>query len=102
MFFGLVLSTAVFSACSGGASGPETPPPPDNSAPPPPAASGAADMPNENPVPTTTAKKEPATMEDCKQITGNSLVNEPPANGTVMNNAMTSGDAGTSDRLAPL
>jgi hypothetical protein len=98
---GLVLGSACFAACSNGSQPPQPPSGPDA---PPPAASGGPDMPSETPPPPSAeAKKTPQTMADCKELTGSSsLVNEPPAGGTVMNNAMTAGDAGSSDRMAPL
>ena len=46
-------------------------------------------------------KKAPETVEDCKVI-ASEITNEPPEGGVVMNNAMTSADAGSSDRLQPL
>jgi len=46
-------------------------------------------------------KKQPETVADCKQMLSD-ITNEPPDGGVVMNNAMTSADAGTSDRLAPM
>ncbi|HVY48590.1 MAG TPA: AgmX/PglI C-terminal domain-containing protein [Minicystis sp.] len=98
---GVVLGSACFVACSSG-SPPETPPPAQ--AAPPPAAAGSVDMPSETPEPPKAgAKKTPETAADCKEILGSSsLVNEPPSNATVMNNAMTAKDAGSSDRLQGL
>ena len=56
--------------------------------------SAAAPAPNAASVP-------PRTAADCKQL-ASEIINEPPEGGLVMNNATTSGDAGASDRLAPL
>jgi hypothetical protein len=94
---GLVLSSACFAACSSGspppqpAAGPDGPP-------------GTADMPTEAPPPATAEAKKPppSNMADCKNITGSSSTENGPPNGTVMNNAMTAGDAGASDRMQPL
>lgn len=46
-------------------------------------------------------KKTPETVADCKQVLSE-ITNEPPEGGVVMNNAATSADAGSSDRLQPL
>jgi hypothetical protein len=47
------------------------------------------------------AGSAPRTAADCREL-ATEITNEPPDGGLVMNNAMTSGDAGASDRLAPL
>jgi hypothetical protein len=101
-FLGLVALGALFAACSGGAAPPSPPtgggPDPQGSAdlgaspapaPPPPAPAA--------PIP----KKEPQTGADCKHL-ASVITNEPPSGGVVMNNAMTSADAGTSDRFASM
>jgi len=47
------------------------------------------------------AKKEPQKASDCKDMLAE-ITNDPPANGVVMNNAQTAGDAGASDRFQPM
>ena len=61
------------------------------------------DMPGAAPAAAMTTSPPPAarTAADCRQL-ASEILNEPPDGGVVMNNAMTSGDAGASDRLAPL
>ncbi|WP_437898834.1 AgmX/PglI C-terminal domain-containing protein [Sorangium sp. So ce124] len=121
VFTGVLLAAALFAACSSGTAPP--PSPPDSaslnaspSPPPPsqPASPGAADPGATAPGaadPGATApaqpdrpasrKKAPETVEDCKVIASD-ITNEPPDGGVVMNNATTSADAGSSDRLQPL
>jgi hypothetical protein len=95
---GLVLSSVGFAACSSSSppqpvAGPDAPPP----------SGSAADMPSEvAPPPDMSAKKAPTTMAECKDIIGNGSAPNDPPNGTVMNNAMTAGDAGSSDRMQGL
>jgi hypothetical protein len=97
VFVGLALTALAFAACSNGSSPPAQPPAPESQPPPP---TGAVDMPGEGPsAPAQTGRKTPDSADDCKQIRGNS---SDPSGGVVMNNAMTSGDAGSSDRLQGL
>lgn len=116
VFTGVLLAATLFVACSSGTSPPS---PPDSaslgasppSASPPPASQPtaaadpvAADLGAAAPAqPDKPAarKKAPETVEDCKVI-ASEITNEPPEGGVVMNNAMTSADAGSSDRLQPL
>lgn len=111
VFTGVLLAATLFAACSSGTA----PPPPPESAPlgasPPPASqpTAATDQAGGDPgaaAPVQVNKpaargKAPETVEDCKTITAE-ITNEPPDGGVVMNNAMTSADAGSSDRLEPL
>ncbi|WP_157906556.1 AgmX/PglI C-terminal domain-containing protein [Sorangium cellulosum] len=127
VFTGVLLAAALFAACSSGAAPPPSPPdsapppsPPDSAPPPspPPAsqpaspgaadpgatAAGAADPGAAAPAQPdrpASRKKAPETVEDCKVI-ASEITNDPPDGGVVMNNATTSADAGSSDRLQPL
>ncbi|WP_438009183.1 AgmX/PglI C-terminal domain-containing protein [Sorangium sp. So ce321] len=122
VFTGVLLAATLFAACSSGTTPPSPPESASPGAPPPPAsqptgatesqpsaaaAPGAADQGTAAPGAATPAqpaagrKKAPETVEDCKAI-ASEITNEPPDGGVVMNNAMTSADAGSSDRLQPL
>ena len=52
-------------------------------------------------TPTAPARKEPHTTADCTQML-TEIVNDPPNEGVVMNNAQTAADAGRSDRFTPM
>ncbi|WP_437679493.1 AgmX/PglI C-terminal domain-containing protein [Sorangium sp. So ce131] len=117
VFTGVLLAAVTFAACSGGT----TPSQPPDSAPV--GAASPSPQPAEQPAASPAApdeaaaaapaaaqaqparpagpKKAPETVEDCKSL-GTEIANEPPDGGVVMNNAMTSADAGSSDRLQPL
>lgn len=121
VFTGVLLAATLFAACSSGTA----PPSPPDSAPlgassPPASQPGAAADPGAaapgaaapgatdpgaaapaQPDKPATRRKAPETVEDCKVI-ASEITNEPPDGGVVMNNAMTSADAGSSDRLQPL
>ncbi|AUX21097.1 hypothetical protein SOCEGT47_015750 [Sorangium cellulosum] len=110
VFTGVLLAAALFAACSSGTAPPSPPdsaplgspaPPPatDPGAEPPVASGGAAAAPvlPDRPAP----RRKAETVEDCKEL-ATEITNEPPDGGVVMNNAMTSADAGSSDRLQPL
>ncbi|WP_437591884.1 AgmX/PglI C-terminal domain-containing protein [Sorangium sp. So ce1000] len=119
VFTGVLLAATLFAACSSGTAPP--PSQPDSAslgAAPPPAsqpasatapgaadpgatAPGAAEPGATAPAQAASRKKAPETVEDCKAI-ASEITNEPPDGGVVMNNAMTSADAGASDRLQPL
>ena len=100
---GLALVVGGFAACSSSPPA-ETPPagtgaPADTStapAPPPdqpPAGEGASGG--------TSKAKNAQTVADCKELLSQ-ITNDPPDGGVVMNNATTAGDAGASDRFAPM
>lgn len=116
VFTGVLVAATLFAACSSGTA----PPSPPESAPlgasPPPASqpSAATDQVASDPgaaapgaaAPPPANKpagrgEAPETVEDCKTIAAE-ITNDPPDGGVVMNNAMTSADAGSSDRLQPL
>ncbi|XYI00530.1 AgmX/PglI C-terminal domain-containing protein [Sorangium sp. So ce1128] len=116
VFTGVLLAATLFAACSSGTAPPSPPESASPGASPPPAsqptgatespsaaaAPGAADQGTAAPAqPAAGRKKAPETVEDCKAI-ASEITNEPPDGGVVMNNAMTSADAGSSDRLQPL
>ncbi|WP_437758019.1 AgmX/PglI C-terminal domain-containing protein [Sorangium sp. So ce1389] len=122
VFTGVLLAATLFAACSSGTTPPSPPesaspgaaPPPESqptgateSQPSAAAAPGAADQGTAASgaaapaQPAAGRKKAPETVEDCKAI-ASEITNEPPDGGVVMNNAMTSADAGSSDRLQPL
>lgn len=89
---GLVAAAIGFTACAGGGAPAEAPPlatAAQSAAPPPPVV--------EAPKP----KPAPKTAADCKELVSE-IVNDPPTNGVPLNNAMTSKDAGASDRLESL
>jgi hypothetical protein len=96
---GLVFGAFGFAACSSGqAPSPSTLPtseaPATTVAPligPPPTAETAAARP----------KIAPQSVADCSRVLSD-ITNAPPAGGVVMNNAMTAGDAGHSDRFQPV
>ncbi|HTN84597.1 MAG TPA: AgmX/PglI C-terminal domain-containing protein [Sorangium sp.] len=122
VFTGVLVAATLFAACSSGTTPPSPPESASPGASPPPAsqptgatesqpsaaaAPGAADQgtaasgaaaPSQ---PAAGRKKAPETVEDCKAI-ASEITNEPPDGGVVMNNATTSADAGSSDRLQPL
>src|SRR5262245_33754133 len=92
LVLGLGFIAAAFAACSNGST-----PPPDI----PPGA-------NVNQTTTTAplidpppSKSAPKTAADCKNL-ASEITNDPPSSGVALNNAQTSGDAGSTDRLAPL
>jgi hypothetical protein len=99
IFLGLLAASASFAACAGGGPPPGTPPGAEPSAtvttttvvPLPLAAASAA--PKARPTPKSTA--------DCKVVLSD-ITNEPPQGAVALNNAMTSKDAGATDRLEPL
>jgi hypothetical protein len=99
---GLLLGVLSFAACSSGSA--PTPPP---STPPAPDAVAASDpaltaKPADTAAaPPQKARPKPQSVADCKQIMSE-IVNAPPDGGVVMNNAMTAGDAGRSDRFQPM
>ncbi|XXT22212.1 AgmX/PglI C-terminal domain-containing protein [Sorangium sp. So ce429] len=122
VFTGVLLAATLFAACSSGTAPPSPPESASLGASPPPASQptgatesqpgaaaapgaadqGAADQGTAAPAqPAAGRKKAPETVEDCKAI-ASEITNEPPDGGVVMNNAMTSADAGSSDRLQPL
>ncbi|MFO0755626.1 MAG: hypothetical protein U0359_04010 [Byssovorax sp.] len=101
---GLLGAAIAFGACAGG----QTTPAPT------PAATTAGPSDPSNPVPTTAVslstsaplvdvpkKPPPSSAADCK-VALSELVNVPPSNGVVMNNAMTTVDAGAADRFQPM
>lgn len=115
VFLGLFTAAAAFSACSSGPTPwthPDTastsargPALPDNA---PPAAPDGVDMqgpesntPKAAPAAPAAPKKQPETVADCKQLASD-ITNEPPDGAVAMNNANTSADAGSSDRLQPM
>lgn len=98
IFLGLTLGAFTFAACSSG----QTPPPP------PPTGSDSVGPPGASPSPNTaTAAPEgapgsaAATAPSPKGPPQSDITNEPDG-GVALNNAMTAGDAGGSDRLQPL
>lgn len=96
VFFGLALSTLGFAACSSG----QTPTPPAS---PPSEAAVTTVAPLYGPAPTAETvvsriKAAPQSTADCKQVLSD-ITNHLPDGGVVMNNAMTAGDAGHSDRF---
>ncbi|MGK3965672.1 AgmX/PglI C-terminal domain-containing protein [Sorangium sp. So ce118] len=122
VFTGVLLAATLFAACSSGTAPPSPPESASLGASPSPASqptgatesqpSAAADQGTADQgtaasgaaapaQPAAGRKKAPETVEDCKAI-ASEITNEPPDGGVVMNNAMTSADAGSSDRLQPL
>ncbi|WP_437959030.1 AgmX/PglI C-terminal domain-containing protein [Sorangium sp. So ce119] len=115
VFTGVLVAATLFVACSSGTAPPSPPESAPPGASPPPASQPAAADPAVAdpgaaspgaPAPAHADKpagrgKTPETVEDCKAI-ASEITNEPPDGGVVMNNAMTSADAGSSDRLQPL
>lgn len=116
VFTGVLLAATLFVACSSGTSPPSPPDSASLGASPPSASPPAASQPTAaadpvaadlgaaapaQPDKPAARKKAPETVEDCKVI-ASEITNEPPEGGVVMNNAMTSADAGSSDRLQPL
>jgi hypothetical protein len=95
LFLGLLCATLGFAACSSGSTPAQQPPGPSASTAEaaPPSAAPTAEAPK--------AKPAPQTVADCKVILSE-ITNEPPAGGVALNNAMTSKDAGATDRLEPL
>lgn len=96
---GLALGAFGFAACSSGqAPSPSTAPASE--------APVTTVAPLIGPAPTaetaaTLRKSAPQSAADCKQVLSD-ITNAPPAGGVVMNNAMTAGDAGHSDRFQPV
>lgn len=97
IFLGIVLMTAGFMACSGGSTPPGAPPAPDGATTAAAAATTVAPLLAEPPK----TKPVPKTAADCKELVSE-ITNDPPANGVPLNNAMTTKDAGSADRLEPL
>jgi hypothetical protein len=106
---GLLAAVACFSACAGGQTAP-SPTPGATAAEGSPSlgASASAQSPSSVASLSTTAplyetpkKPPPESAADCKQALSE-VVNVPPSNGVVMNNAMTAADAGAGDRLQPM
>lgn len=107
-----MVGASVPLACTVTTLNPDSPPDGAGSAPlPPPGRPGVVSdlepppvetaAPSAQPASTSTAPAPQRTAADCKQL-ASEIINEPPEGGLVMNNATTSGDAGASDRLAPL
>lgn len=93
---GLLTAVFGFAACAGGSTPPGSTPTPD----------GAVTVTTVIPLvtaapPPQKAKPAPRTAADCKELISD-ITNDPPANGVPLNNAMTSKDAGSQDRLEPL
>lgn len=96
---GLLAGSLGFSACASSGTPPAPTPGADPGAPPASAAATAA-----APAPTAAppkARPTPRTPADCKAMLAD-ITNEPPANAVALNNAMTSQDAGATDRLEAL
>jgi hypothetical protein len=94
---GLALGAFGFAACSSG----QAPSPP---ATPTSEVTAATVAPLYAPPPATTTerlKAAPRSAADCKQVLSD-ITNAVPDAGVVMNNAMTAGDAGRSDRFQPV
>ncbi|AKT42277.1 AgmX/PglI C-terminal domain-containing protein [Chondromyces crocatus] len=99
LLLGLTLGAASMAACSSGTTTTQVP-----------AGEGPSNSPTvrsqatETALPATAARppaapqKAPETAADCKEMLSE-ITNDPPEGGVVMNNAMTAGDAGSSDRL---
>jgi hypothetical protein len=110
LFAGLTIAATLFAACT--TLQPSDVPPPESPGAPASPGPAAADPPISGAVPATPGatpgaapaatpagpKKAPQTAADCKEMLTD-IANDPPAGGVVMNNATTSGDAGSSDRL---
>ncbi len=95
---GLALGAFGFAACSSGQA-PSPPATPTSEA-----ATVTTVAPLYAPPPATTTerlKAAPQSVADCKQVLSD-ITNVVPDAGVVMNNAMTSGDAGHSDRFLPV
>jgi hypothetical protein len=102
LFVGLLAAPVVFSACASGAAPPPNPPGAD--VPPPLASASAAATAAVDIAPTAAAPKPSVprnSTADCKAMIGE-ITNEPPPGAVALNNAMTSKDAGATDRLEPL
>jgi hypothetical protein len=94
---GLAIGALGFAACSSG----QAPSPPAS---PTSEATLTTVAPLYAPPPETPAarlKAAPQSVADCKQVLSD-ITNTPPDGGVVMNNAMTAGDAGRSDRFQPV
>ena len=94
---GLALGAFGFVACSSGQA-PSLPPAPTSE------ATATTVAPLFAPPPETPAERRkaaPQSVADCKQVLSD-LTNVVPDAGVVMNNAMTAGDAGHSDRFQPV
>jgi hypothetical protein len=94
---GIFLATAGFFAC---ASGP-TPPPPTAGGDLPPGATAAVPAVDTAVAAPAKPKMNPTTTADCKVLVSD-ITNDPPQGAVALNNAMTSKDAGASDRLESL
>jgi hypothetical protein len=96
--FGIAaLTVAAFAACTGGSPPPQQPPGDSTQAG---APASSTDMPVPGEQPAASSAKAPQSVADCKAKLSE-ITNEPPS-GVVTNNAMTSADAGASDRMEPL
>jgi len=99
VILGLALGAFGFAACSSGQA-------PSSSTTPTTEAPTTTVAPLIGPAPTaetaaTRRKSAPQSAADCKQVLSD-ITNAPPDGGVVMNNAMTAGDAGHSDRFQPV
>lgn len=95
VLMGLAIGAFGFAACSSG----QAPSPPTT----PTAEAAAAPTTTVAPLlgPPPSTKTAPQSAADCEQVLSD-LTNAVPAGGVVMNNAMTAGDAGRSDRFQPV
>ena len=101
---GASVAAGVFVACTSGLPSPESAPylPTDTEATPPrPAAIASVEAAPRASADAPLAPNPTASAADCRELVTD-ITNDPPAGGVVMNNAMTSGDAGSSDRLASI
>jgi hypothetical protein len=98
VFLGLLSATLGVAACSSGSTPPQPPPTGDAV---PVTTSTIAPLPMVAATDAPKAKPLPKTAADCKVILSE-ITNEPPDGGIALNNAQTSGDAGATDRMAPL
>jgi len=96
IFIGLTLGVLAFAACSSGQTPAPPPPSPDQGAAESPSGAPGAASPSPSEAPSSAAAAPPPSGSPRSDIT-----NE-PGSGVVMNNAMTSGDAGASDRFQPM
>lgn len=87
---GLTLAGLAFAACSSGGTNPSPPP-------------SAPDVPASPDAPKPAATETPAPVGPAPAGPPRSMItNEPPDGGVVLNNAMTSGDAGGADRFTAM
>lgn len=105
LLLGLALAAGVFAACGNAGPPPQPPPASGTVVAPSPVATGAEDIgvpaPPVSPAPKAAATKPPESIADCTNMPPEQiktdLTNEPDG-GTCMNNAMTTADAGSTDR----